>query len=435
MMKKLVLTLLILGIFATPSLAIKLTDLDIDIGLQHRVMYNYSNIGSREDYDFFRQRLRLVFDIHTEEGVGSFMQLEFRGGWGGSSPAASDPRGTYAINAFNRLEARGVRYGYVYFPLGPGSVNGGILPISDQVNDMIFSADWDFNVGGVSYMGEMNGFDYRLAYIRLVEGVFYRDTVIEDEDLDFIVVDLNTSLGATMKGGIHFYATTGEVCPLGTLCTVSTDMVDLDQIWIGPRITADINALKIDGAVIYNSGERGTVDNDGWLVRLSGSTMLGNANVSLLGIYSTGEDVVSVDNGFQTVQGILGTAGYWGYTYIFSPHGPSDVNDFGLEVGNRGFGLITLQLKADIPLSEKVALQGVAGWFAATEDMPTLVPGKFDDDLGTEFGAQLTINLGKYMNLEVGGGIADLGDAAQANYQGNNEDSVYEIFSRLQLEF
>ncbi|MGC9080058.1 MAG: hypothetical protein ACP5G1_04945, partial [Nanopusillaceae archaeon] len=115
-MKKLGSALLLSAVITAPTYALKLKDADIDFGIQYRVMYNNSNIQSLNQYDFFRQRLRLNFDIKTESGVGGFIQLEYRGGWGGSSPAASDPRDAYEVNAFNRLQARGVRYGYLYFP-------------------------------------------------------------------------------------------------------------------------------------------------------------------------------------------------------------------------------------------------------------------------------------------------------------------------------
>lgn len=55
---------------AVPCFAIKLRDVDIDFGIQYRVKYNYSNIKSDNQYDFFRQRLRLNFDVHTEDNVG-----------------------------------------------------------------------------------------------------------------------------------------------------------------------------------------------------------------------------------------------------------------------------------------------------------------------------------------------------------------------------
>jgi hypothetical protein len=97
-----------------------------DLSLQYRVMYNNSNMpgsgGStftdHRDYDFFRQRFRLALDVQPSERIGGFVELEFRGGWG-VGPDISDPREDLSqAVAFNRLKARGIRYGYVYAILG-----------------------------------------------------------------------------------------------------------------------------------------------------------------------------------------------------------------------------------------------------------------------------------------------------------------------------
>jgi len=437
------------ALISVPSAhAVKLKDADIDFGIQYRVMYNNSNLFQSKQYDFFRQRLRLNFDVHTEENVGGFFQIEYRGGWGGSSPEASDPRGRYAINAFNRLQARGIRYGYLYFPVGPGLVLAGILPANDQVDQMLFSADWDLNVGGVAYAGKVGDFNWRAAYVRLVEGVdlMSNSTINKDQDEHFLVLDLNTKV-ANIDTGVHFYGAYGKVCfgdsiasngiadcvpvndPYGNPSTDPLAPADnLNQTWIGAHATIDLNPVNLHGVVLYNTGKIANTSNNGFLVRIEPSINFGNVKASLLGIYSTGKNN---GNGFYTVHHILGTGGYWAYTYIFTPHGPSDVNDFGLEPGNRGYGLTTIQAKVDVPITNKLSAQAVAGYFRSNKDM-----GGNGKSLGTEFGAQLAVNLGKHMNLEFGGAIASLGNAAKAVYNGvPNKSSVNETFARLQLEF
>ncbi|RMI03653.1 MAG: hypothetical protein D6681_09540, partial [Calditrichaeota bacterium] len=136
----------------------------------------------------------------------------------------------------------------------------------------------------------------------------------------------------------------------------------------------------------------------------------------------------------QTVHSILGTGGYWAYTYIFTPHGPSDVNDYGLEPGNGGFGLTTVQAKLDVPVSDKFSFQGVAAWFQSNEDV-AIGADQTSSDIGTEFGVQFTAKVGKNMNFEFGGAIANLGDAGKVVFQGTDDSTVNEIFGRLQLEF
>jgi len=74
-----------------------------------------------------------------------------------------------------------------------------------------------------------------------------------------------------------------------------------------------------------------------------------------------------MDNRFNTIQGLVGTQGYWAYTHIFTANGPSDVNDFGLDIRNMrlgsGAGLITAQVKLSVPLYKLVGLELESGAF------------------------------------------------------------------------
>jgi len=436
-MKKVACVALLGAVILSPAYAVEITSLKdrsvgIDFGIQYRVMYNNSNIQSDNQYDFFRQRLRLNFDVKTQAGVGGFLQLEYRGGWGGSSPDVSNPKDAYAVNAFNRLQARGVRYGYLYFPAGPGTVLAGILPANDQVDQMLFSADWDLNIGGIAYAGKVGDVDYRLAYVRLVEGAFYTNIPgIKDKDQYFLVLDLNSKLGG-LDAGIHYYGTYGKICDPNSSnypnnCTPS-DFITLNQTWAGPTLTYKLDQVNLHAVVLANSGKIANTSNSGWLARLEGSTKLGPATLSLLGVYSTGKDN---GNGFKTVHSLLRTGGYWAYTYIFTPQGPSDVNDFGLEPGNGGYGLTTVQAKVDFPITEGLSVQGVLGTFRSNKDM-----GGNGKSLGTEGGVTLAANVGKHMTLEFGGAVASLGNAGKAIYNNpSTKKSVNEILSRLQLEF
>lgn len=441
-MKKKVSTLTAAGLFSLlmvsggqEAQAVKLKDADIDFGIQYRVMYNSSNIASKNSYDFFRQRLRFNFDVKSESGVGGFVQLEYRGGWGGASPGLSDPRGAYSVNAFNRLQARGVRYGYLYFPAGPGTVLAGILPANDEVDQMLFSADWDLNIGGIAYAGKVGEIGFRTAYVALVDGAFYRDQLAGDKDQHFLVLDLNSKFG-NIDAGIHYYGTYGKVClpsnPNYPINCGPADFVTLNQTWIGPTATVKLDPVSIHGVLLYNTGKIDVNSTDGWLARLEGSTKLGPVSLGLLGIYSSGK---SNGTGFQTVHGILGTGGYWAYTYIFTPHGPSDVNDYGLEPGNKGYGLTTLQAKVDVPVTNNVSVQGIVGWFRSNKDIVLPGPVNVGKNIGVESGVTINTAVGKNMNLEFGGAIAGLGTAGKSIYQGNTKGSIHEIFARLQLEF
>ena len=82
---------------------------------------------------------------------GLHAEMEYRGGFGGSSPAASDPRGESGANAgrhpnaFNRLQARGIRYGMLHVTLIENhTLVVGILPTIDQVGRVLWDGE-DFS--------------------------------------------------------------------------------------------------------------------------------------------------------------------------------------------------------------------------------------------------------------------------------------------------
>lgn len=314
-------------------------------------------------------------------------------------------------------------------------LKAGILPLSDQLGDTLFSADWDFNVGGVAYKGMADSVDYRLAYVRLVDDL----TDLEDDQNGHLaVLDINTAIDAVKLGGHIYYL------------SIDHDATGLDkntQGWYGITAAGKFEMVDLNGFVIFNSGEVAEESNDGVGVKVEGSVPLGDLRLSVMGIYTTGDDEsfpagtasgVSVTGertvGFLTPESILGTEGYWAYTYLFTAHGPSDVNDLGLEIGNRGRGLTTIQAKLDIPVTDKLDAQVQVGWFQSSEDV-IIGTTNSGDDLGTEFGGQVKYEVGKNLNLEAGIAFASLGDAAVALYQITDEDSVKEGFARFQLEF
>lgn len=438
--------LFLLMIWATPSTAaVSLDKLKVDLGLQYRVMYNFSNIGTKDDYDFFRQRMRITLDVKPAANVGGFAQIEYRGGWGGTSPACDDPRDCDPDEispAFNRLQARGIRYGYVYAAPKEGNMlMAGIIPAIDQVGRTLFDADWNFNVGGIVYMGNAEAIDYRVAYLRLLDDLADLE---DDQNGHFGVLDINTSLNAVKLGAHIYYLSIDE--DLNPTVTIPK----ITQGWYGVTAATKIGMVDLNGFVLLNDGEFSSggvdTDNDGVGVKVEGTVPVGNMRISGMGIVTTGDETPA--EGFMTPEFLLGMSGYWGYTYIFSAHAPSDVNDFALEIGNRGYGLTTIQAKLDIPIADRLDGQIQVGWFQSSEDVILDTDGdgipdtNFGDDLGTEFGGQIKYEVAKNLNLVVGAAFASLDDGA-ALYQGIDpitldtvvEDSVKEVFARFQLEF
>lgn len=417
--------------------------LAVGLGVQYRLMHNASNlpgpggttVARTEAYDFFRQRLRLNVSI-SPKGIpaGGFAQAEFRGGFGGSSPNASDPRGEEPTrNPFNRLQARGIRYGFLYFtPLREQTILGGVLPLSDEFGDTLFSADWDFNVGGVALFGRSAPLDYRLAYLRLIEGVGGTEARSIGRDGDFFVVDVMTALTEDLQGGVHaYYLTVAKGLPLG----------DTEEWWAGATLRGKGAPLDWNAFALLNVGQLGIgeLDADGKVVsgfdrndshagyafKVEAARSLAALRLALQSLYSSGDSRdAEVKSRFATPQGLFGTEGYWAYTHIFTANGPSDVNDLAVELGNGGAGLVTVQGLASMPLHERVTGQLSAGWFQASRSR------NGSRDMGTEVGAMTTIALAEGLNLDVGIAGAFLGE-----FFGPETDDLFEVFTRFQFQY
>ena len=416
----------------------------IKIGLQYRVMWNSSNIPlsgvtsttETKNYDFFRQRMRFNIDIQPTKKVGGFMQLEYRGGWGGSSPENDDPRDAggagdvgdagLSLNAFNRLKARGVRYGYIYYtPVEETYLAAGIIPVSDRIGDVLFSADWDFNVGGISFNSVAGRADYRLAYVRIIDGAASSDKAVIGNNGDLFITDINYPVAEIAKMGLHIYylhASKDIALEAGLPGKVSLG-------WYSLSGSVNLEPINLNGFVCLNKGTYGDNDNSGWAIKTEAAIPLGSPTLKIMGVYSTGDkENKSPKDQFRTIQGIFGTEGFWAYSHIFTSSPPSDVNDFGVGLDNEGRGLMSLQAKYETPLIEKLGGEIFAGWFQASA-------GNSDGnkDMGTEIGGMLTYEMAKHLNLQFGAAFAFLGDYYKINT--DNPDNILEVFSRFQLQF
>lgn len=403
--------------------AVSLKDLHkFDLSLQYRVMYNRSNLpgaggstfAEHKDYDFFRQRFRLSLDVQPTQRIGGYVQLEYRGGWG-VGPDLSDPReGVREAVVFNRLKARGVRYGYVYTLLGNEQrISAGILPVSDNVGDTLFSAVWDFNVGGISLEGSINGNGYRLGYLRLV------DTLSSgvDREGEFFILDFLHS-----KFGAHVYfLNKSKVSSLSGFLGS-----EVREGWYALTSSFQLGEADINAFVILNNGKYNSISHTGLALKGEGKFSLNNNRLSLLCIYTTGSEEGIGDGSFLTPLGILGSGGYWGYTHIFTPQGSSDVNDFGLEIGNAGASLFTAQGKLKFPkVIENLDFQVSGGIFFSSKER------NLSNSMGIEIGGEFTLFIDQYLAFDFGASYARLG-----NFYGSEiEKGIYEIFGRFQIEF
>ncbi len=402
--------------------ALSLKELNkFDLSIQYRIMYNASNLpgsggstfGEHENYDFFRQRFRLSLDVQPTQKVGGFVQVEFRGGWG-VGPDISDPReGVREAVVFNRLNARGIRYGYVYAFLGKDQkLNAGILPISDKVGDTLFSADWDFNVGGISLEGKLNGSGYRLGYLRLV------DTLSSgvDREGEFYIFDL---LHSKFGAHVYFFNKSSVFGLPGLLGS------EIKEGWYALTSSFSFGEAKLNAFFMINNGKYDDISHTGFAFKGEGKFSFNKTGLSLLCIYTTGSEGGTGSRSFLTPLGILGSGGYWAYTHIFTPQGPSDVNDFGLEIGNGGAGLFTSQVQIKFPkILKNLDFKATGGIFLSDKERNQ------SKSMGYEVGGEFSLFIDKYLVFDMGISYARLGD-----FYGAVPKGIYEIFGRFQIEF
>ena len=116
---------------------------------------------------------------------------------------------------------------------------------------------------------------------------------------------------------------------------------------------------------------------------------------------------------------------------ITSPHGPSDVNDLGVSLQNRGLGLFTVQTKYDYPILERLSGTIAVGWLRSA----TVNPTSNATDLGTELANIFTYDFGGGLKADFGASVLFTGDFYRPAPLAPHPDTLWEAFTRLQLEF
>jgi hypothetical protein len=164
------------------------------------------------------------------------------------------------------------------------------------------------------------------------------------------------------------------------------------DLWLGARAKTAVASIPLRGFAIYNSGQRkelgGTPDysHDNVALKVAlGAIPLPLGKVSFQSLYSSA--------GFRTIaqsaRDNFGAQGYWSYLLLTSPHGPSDTDDLGVSLQNRGFGLFTAQAKYDYPISACLNGTVAAGWFRSDASNPT----SGAKDMGTELAMTFSLDL------------------------------------------
>ena len=98
---------------------------------------------------------------------------------------------------------------------------------------------------------------------------------------------------------------------------------------------------------------------------------------------------------------------------------------------NSGLGLITLQAGYEHPLGNRWTSSFAGGWLRSD----TINPASGSSNIGTELLAETRWQLGEYTALELGASVLFTGDFFKSISASGTPATLYELYSRWQLEF
>lgn len=396
---------------------------------QFRINYYSESQSEGVDTAAARLRWRPTWDAKVSDDVSMHMQLNIGHIESNTSNARYDKSVETAATPDKADPAVAIRHAYLNFKLPEvgGNVVAGLVPISDKFGDTLFSSDWDFNPLAVAWLGKIGVADVRIGTGKLSEG-----TPADTDDVDAYVLDVDVLAGSGTIGASVYQVT--------ALSYPNTNGVA--QTYAGVRGSQDFGVAKVNAFVLYNTGKtKGTggtadLDNSGYAIKLEGIMPAGPAKVGVMFLTASGDK--DGKDSFITPMSLIGHTGYWGYTGKLNVQGPTDtgidapVNIDGASYSSgsgMGLGIMTLQAKADFPITEKLSGYAAVGIFQHQD-----APATNKKDIGTDIYAQGKYNLGKNLNLEAGLDYAMLPkeNAATGNTKDNN---VTLAFARLQLEY
>ncbi len=406
------------------------------IGGQYRLMYNSSNFAFhqpqisdlQDSATYFNQRFRTWVTVETSENVRGYLQAEMGHIlWGNED---LDFPKTYSVANPRDLTGVEMRYGYLeYETEGIGLLRAGIQAWNDPFGQVLASADWDFNIGGLLWeyhLSEQTKFTSGAFQLAENNVRFADDAYLLISDLDFIN-DEERTLGLSAyylhdKGGYSYP-------------TLAYDTAW--DIWLGIRGSQQLGIGRLNAFAIYNGGARQDFvgpkyQHDGAALKLElAGVEVGPGKFSTQALYSTGGDSNQFRTIAQSARDNFGSQGYWSYLIITSPHGPSDVEDLGVSLQNRGLGLFTLQSKYEMPLTEKLSAVTSAGWLQSAVRNPT----SQSSNMGTELVQALRYQFGPGLSSDFGAAAFFTGDFYQTAPGAARPDDLYEAFTRVQLDF
>lgn len=300
-------------------------------------------------------------------------------------------------------------------PEGGGRINAGIVPLSDKFGDTLFSGDWDFNPLAVVWLGKVGGADVRLATGKLAEN---NEDQVDDQSIHMIDID---------RGALGL-----------SLYQFDDEAAQVTQNYIGVRATNKYGDVNANAFIIYNDGTNDStnIDNSGFAAKLEATT----ERFGIMALYATGDDGSGTgdSDSFLTPATLVGATGYWGYTGKLNIQGPTDTGiDSPLNIdgarywdgSGSGRGIITIQAKANFPVTDKIAGYVAIGHYRHAE-----AAAGMNEEIGNDIYLQGKYELRQNLDLEAGIDYAML-SYNNETYNYTDDQTMLLLFARLQLEY
>ncbi len=430
-------------------------DYKFQIGGQYRVEPNFSsypfqpvtlNPSNESSENFAQQRLRVwltgVIDEHTE----GYVQVQIGGFiWGQNFEFSKSFVGPRFPPRDDRVGIL-LRRGWIdYHDDECGKFRIGILDWHDSFGDTLASSNYDFNVAGIDWtktFPELHDMTVWLGAFVLTDlALLQTELPLGNHDALLFTSDFDWKCGNKSSFGVSAYSIMDNGQYSYPTLTPYRSSWDL---WLGARAATCLgDLLPVNGFVLYNGGQREDLSgavfrHNGFAAKLeAGPLEFGPGKFSTQMLYASGSHHPGVGNSpefrtvAQTYRDNFGAQGYWGYLYITAPNPPSDVNDLGVSLQNRGLGLFTIQGKYVYPIKGKLSGIFAAGWSTATDPNP--ISG--NRVIGPEVADQIVYDFGHGLTLDLGVSMLFTGDFYRAGPTAPRPHDLYDVFSRVQLEF
>ncbi len=397
---------------------------------------------------FVNQRMRLWATVNPDEHIEGYIQMQIGGFlWGQNLDLPKTFNGPKFPAAEDRVGIM-LRRGWIAYQDDEcGKWRAGILDWHDSFSDTLASSDYEFDVGGVDWnktFKDLNNLHVTLAalYLSDLPLITTEDVPLGSHTAWLLAADVDQPLGEKTSVGasVYFLPDRGDYSYPTTFPYRSAW-----DLWLGVRgKTVLMDSLPVNGFAILNTGQRDTdapepgFHHTGFAGKFeAGPIELGPGKLSGQFLYASGSDHpnVGTTSQFQTVAQTyhdgFGAQGYWSYMQLTSPNGPSDVQDLGVSLQNQGYGLMTVQAKYEYPICGKLSGTSAVGYLRAAAH--NALNGS--SDMGTELTQMFTYNFGHGLTLDFGGAWLFTGDFYKERPTSASPADLWELFSRLQLEF